>query len=183
MRHRLNVAAAFVAAVVLITSLPASSDEQGYQLPSGSQMPAVNQPPGIRPVPIRRPCNPEDILIVCLADGADRDKFDHELGDLSSTVIQTVVANPKLSFLYVQVPPGQAAAMEKQLLKTKDVSFVERNRIYSTNGKKPPKKKKKTKKKKHGKNPPPPPPPPPTPPPTPPTHPTTHPPPRKQPSI
>ena len=81
-----------------------------------------------RPMNVQRKASPEDILIVQLADNADREKFDQALSELKGTYLRTIEAGPTLKFLLIQAEPGQAAEMEKRLKKSKDVTSVECNR-------------------------------------------------------
>ena len=77
---------------------------------------------------------PEDLLIVHLADNADREKFDDALAELHGKYLRTIDAGPTLKFLVIQVEPGKAAEVAKKLSKRKDVTSVERNQIYQAIG-------------------------------------------------
>jgi hypothetical protein len=110
-----------------------------------AQLPALCQVSSAQPLPNHRrtkdeaisaprPSYPDDLLIVQLSDGADRTKFDDLLQEVHGQVIQTVEAGPQLKFLFVKAEPGQADAVQKRLSKTKEVSLVERNQIFHTQG-------------------------------------------------
>ena len=85
MKQNRRAAAALLAAALLNTGLPAICEEQAKQSPAS---------PTASPLP--RPCSPDDILIVQLADGADRQRFDDQLQEMHGRVIQTVQAGPNL---------------------------------------------------------------------------------------
>jgi hypothetical protein len=159
-----NTAVIALVMSLLFSALPtvgrAKESTTAPNVPTTSAQPTVQQP-----------VSQEDIVIVRLKDGADREKFDEALDEVHGKVLRTVSVGKELTFLYVQVEHGQAAKVEEKLSKNKDVSLAERNRIYhlpqirpssdsnaiasaesvSAQAKKPPKKSKKTKKQKKKK--------------------------------
>jgi len=73
---------------------------------------------------------PEDVLIVQLKKGADRDEFDSLLKEVNGTLINTLSMGPNIEFLIVAAEPGTTEETLKKLNASKEVSMVERNRMY-----------------------------------------------------
>jgi hypothetical protein len=73
---------------------------------------------------------PEDVLIVQLKKGADRDEFDSLLKEVNGTLINTLSMGSEIEFLIVASEPGTADATLKKMNASKEVSMVERNRMF-----------------------------------------------------
>jgi hypothetical protein len=73
----------------------------------------------------------DDLLVVQLKDGTDRDKFDETLQEVHGTVYKTLNAGPSLQFLLIQCEKGKAADVERKLSRDKNVKSVERNLRFS----------------------------------------------------
>jgi hypothetical protein len=73
--------------------------------------------------------HPEDIVILQLQDGADRDKIDSMLDEIHGTPLYTVKMG-STSFLYVQSERGRAPELLKKIQKSSDVTRAEQNRAY-----------------------------------------------------
>ena len=84
---------------------------------------SVKKPAGKEP-------KPEDVLIVQLKKGADRDEFDSLLKDVNGTLINTLSMGPNIEFLIVAAEPGTAEETLTKLNGSKEVSMVERNRLF-----------------------------------------------------
>jgi hypothetical protein len=82
------------------------------------------------PVANTRPPSRDDILIVQLAQGVDRDQFNELLQDVHGTFVRTIEFGPTLKFQVILSEPGQAAQLEKQLKNNKEITQVQRNTIY-----------------------------------------------------
>jgi hypothetical protein len=80
----------------------------------------------------KKPAAPEDILIVQLKDGADRDEFNKLMEESHGKVINTIDAG-KLKLLVIEAERGKAAELEKRFLKSKEVAIVRRNQMCAPN--------------------------------------------------
>src|SRR5262249_25633500 len=65
---------------------------------------------------------PEDVLIVQLKKGADRDEFDSLLKEVNGTLINTLSMGSDIEFLIVAAEPGTTEETLKKLNSSKEVS-------------------------------------------------------------
>lgn len=72
----------------------------------------------------------EDVVIVRLNRGADRDEFNKTLEEVDGNFLHTIDVTPEIQLLVIQTEPGQAAQVVKKLKGKKDVASVERNYRY-----------------------------------------------------
>jgi len=74
-----------------------------------------------------------NLLIVQLANNADRQKFDDILQEIHGKLLKTIDFGPTLSFLLIEPEAGKISETEKKLLATKDVAYVQRNLVCQFN--------------------------------------------------
>jgi len=83
--------------------------------------------------PLTSSPSPSDVLIVQLADGAEKEKFKQLLEEVNGKVVDVISAGTSLKFFIVQTEPGKASTVEKRFQNSKEVKSVERNRTYTIN--------------------------------------------------
>jgi subtilisin family serine protease len=118
--RNLCIAVAVLSITMSTTPLPGMCEEGKGQM---DKKPTVGKS-------IKKPA-PEDVLIVRLNRGADRDEFNQTLQEVNGTFLRTIDVTPEVKLLVIQTEPGQAAEVEKKLKGKKDVASVERNKRYT----------------------------------------------------
>jgi hypothetical protein len=76
----------------------------------------------------------DDLLIVQLNDGAEKEKFDEVLQEVHGTLVKTISAGPSLQFLVIRSERGKSDQVAKKLVKDKSVKSVERNQEFGKLG-------------------------------------------------
>lgn len=89
----------------------------------------ISKPPSVTKF-AKKPA-PEDVVIVRLNRGADRDEFNKTLEEVNGQFLHTIDVTPDVQFLVVQTEPGQAVQVEKKLKGNKNVASVECNKRYT----------------------------------------------------
>src|SRR6516162_8392984 len=105
-------------ALLLVLQVPGLSQQSTVQLQNS------------RPAASTKAPSRDDILIVELSEGVDRDQFDQLLQEVHGTFLRTIEVGPTLKFQVILTEPGEAAAVAKRLSGDKEIARVQRNTIY-----------------------------------------------------